>query len=89
MEEKISLGPVTEVRTGAPCGPLTLSSALSYSSDSVRRHRPSTKSIRPTSAFRWANCTALLAGILLATSELATVPRATCEAQVNMVSLSG
>ena len=72
----------------APFG-LTLSSALSYSSDSVRRHRPSTKSLRPTSAFRWANCTALLAGILLATSELATVPRATCEAQVNMVSLLG
>ena len=68
---------------------LTLSSALSLRRDSVRRHRPSTKSLRPTSAFRWANCTALLAGILLATSELATVPRATCEAQVNMVSLLG
>ena len=63
--------------------------AVHFRKDSVRRHRPSTKSIRPTSAFRWANCTALLAGILLATSELATVPRATCEAQVNMVSLLG
>ena len=68
---------------------INLSSALSYSSDSVRRHRPSTKSLRPTSAFRGASGTALLASIMLATLELATVPRATCEAQVNMVSLSG
>ena len=68
---------------------LTLSSALSLRRDSVRRHRPSTKSLRPTSAFRGSNGTALLASIMLATLELATVPRATCEAQVNMVSLSG
>ena len=76
-------------------GGLPLSSALSSfipqdsSEDSARRHRPSIKSLRPTSAFRGANCTELIAGIMLATPGLATVPRATCEAQVNMVSLSG
>ena len=56
---------------------------------SSRRHRPSTKSLRLTSTFRGASGTALLASIMLVTLELATVPRATCEAQVNMVSLSG
>ena len=68
---------------------LTLSSPLYNPLYSVRRHRPSTKSLRPTSAFRGTSCTALLAGIMLATPELATVPRATCEAQVKMESLSG
>ena len=68
---------------------LTLSSALSLRRDSVRRHRPSTKSLRPTSAFRGASGTELRTSMMLATLELATVARATCEAQVSMVSLSG